>query len=93
MTEKSVELSAKQEQIIADWQAAQKGNLNKWYVAEAQYLVRLANDHLTLKEWTERTIEPTPDLDKMIKDNHERWRWVEKTRKEKERHESVTDKG
>ena len=46
MTEKSVELSAKQEQIIADWQAAQKGDLNKWYVAEAQYLVRLANDHL-----------------------------------------------
>lgn len=45
-TEKSVELSAKQEQIIADWQAAQKGDLNKWYVAEAQYLVRLANDHI-----------------------------------------------
>ena len=44
--QKSQELSAKQEQMIADWQAAQKGNLDKWYVAEAQYLVKLANDHL-----------------------------------------------
>jgi uroporphyrin-3 C-methyltransferase len=43
---KSEELSGKQEQMIADWQAAQKGDLDKWYVAEAQYLVRLANDHL-----------------------------------------------
>jgi uroporphyrin-3 C-methyltransferase len=44
--QKSQALSEKQEQIIADWQAAQKGDLNKWYVAEAQYLVKLANDHL-----------------------------------------------
>lgn len=44
--QKSQELSAKQEQIISDWQAAQKGDLNKWYVAEAQYLVKLANDHV-----------------------------------------------
>lgn len=44
--QKSQELSAKQEQMIADWQAAQKGNLNNWYVAEAQYLVKLANNNL-----------------------------------------------
>lgn len=44
--QKSQELSARQEQLLTDWQAAQKGQLEKWYVAEAQYLVRLANDHL-----------------------------------------------
>lgn len=53
MGQKSQELSEKQEQIIADWQAAQKGDLNKWYVAEAQYLVKLANDHL---QFTHNTI-------------------------------------
>lgn len=45
-TEKSMALSAQQEQIMADWKAAQKGDLNKWHVAEAQYLVKLANDHM-----------------------------------------------
>ena len=39
-------LTAKQEQMIAYWEAAQKSDLNKWYVAEAQYLVKLANDHV-----------------------------------------------
>lgn len=43
---KSEALVAKQEQMITDWNAAQKGDMNKWYLAEAQYLVRLANDHL-----------------------------------------------
>lgn len=44
----SQELTAKQEQIINEWQAAQKGDLSKWYIAEAQYLVKLANDQLQL---------------------------------------------
>lgn len=44
--EKSESLSLKQEQILSDWQSAEKGDLNKWRVAEAQYLVKLANDHL-----------------------------------------------
>jgi uroporphyrin-III C-methyltransferase len=44
--EKALALSTQQEQIINDWKAAQKGDLNKWYVAEAQYLVKLANDHV-----------------------------------------------
>lgn len=44
--QKSQALSQQQEQIIADWRAAQKGDLDKWHVAEAQYLVKLANDHL-----------------------------------------------
>lgn len=44
--QKSQELSSKQEQMIANWEAAQQGNLDKWYVAEAQYLVKLADDQL-----------------------------------------------
>ena len=41
-------ITTKQEKIMADWDAAEKGNLDKWRVAEAQYLVRLANDQLLL---------------------------------------------
>lgn len=37
---------AQQEQTIADWRLAQKGDFDKWYAAEAQYLVKLANDQL-----------------------------------------------
>lgn len=40
------DLSLKQTQLVAEWQAAEKGDLAKWQVAEAQYLVKLANDHL-----------------------------------------------
>lgn len=29
-----------------EWRAAQKGDLDKWHAAEAQYLVKLANDYL-----------------------------------------------
>lgn len=46
LAEKSVGLSEKQGQMIADWETAQQGNFEKWYVAEADYLVRLANDHI-----------------------------------------------
>lgn len=45
VAQQSQVLSAKQEQIISDWQAVQKGDMDKWYMAEAQYLVKLANDH------------------------------------------------
>lgn len=44
-TQQTQALTAKQEQIIGDWQAVQKGDMNKWYMSEAQYLVKLANDH------------------------------------------------
>ncbi len=37
---------AQQEQTLADWRSAQKGDLDKWHAAEAQYLVKLANDQL-----------------------------------------------
>jgi uroporphyrin-3 C-methyltransferase len=40
------ELSVQQAQFISEWRNGQKGDLNKWRVAEAQYLVKLANDQL-----------------------------------------------
>lgn len=40
------EIKKQQEQFLSEWHLAQKGDLNKWQVAEAQYLVKLANDHL-----------------------------------------------
>jgi uroporphyrin-3 C-methyltransferase len=44
--QQSQDMAAQQEQVIANWRDAQKGDLNKWSVAEAKYLVQLANDHL-----------------------------------------------
>lgn len=42
--QKNQDVSAQQEQMLTEWRAAQKGDLSKWRLAEAQYLVRLAND-------------------------------------------------
>jgi uroporphyrin-3 C-methyltransferase len=42
--EKSQAVATQQEEVIAEWRAAQKGDVDKWHVAEAQYLVKLAND-------------------------------------------------
>lgn len=42
--QKAQDLSAQQEQMLTEWREAQKGDLTKWRMAEAQYLVRLAND-------------------------------------------------
>lgn len=47
---KSQDLSAQQERLVNEWRSAQKGNLEKWYVAEAQYLVNLANDQLQFNQ-------------------------------------------
>jgi uroporphyrin-3 C-methyltransferase len=46
ITQKSQALSAQQEQFISEWRSAQKGDLNKWHITEAQYLVKLADDQL-----------------------------------------------
>ena len=45
-------LSMQQAQMINDWKAAQQGDMNKWHVAEAQYLVNLANDQLLFTQNT-----------------------------------------
>jgi uroporphyrin-3 C-methyltransferase len=42
----SKKLSVQQEQVLTELRAARKGDLERWDMAEAQYLVKLANDHL-----------------------------------------------
>lgn len=71
MADKSVELSKKQEQMIADWQAAQKGNLNKWYVAESQYLVRIANDHLLFTQNSAMVLTLLQRADQVLQNLHD----------------------
>jgi uroporphyrin-3 C-methyltransferase len=66
LTEKSASLSEKQGQMIADWEAAQKGNLDKWYVAEAEYLVRLANDHLVYTKNTAMALSLLQSADQVL---------------------------
>lgn len=51
--QKTQAASEKQEQMMADWQAVQKGDLSKWNVAEAHYLVKLANDYM---QYTHNTV-------------------------------------
>jgi uroporphyrin-3 C-methyltransferase len=51
--QKTQELSTQQEQLMSEWRSAQKGDLNKWHIAEAQYLVKLANDHLQFSQNTQ----------------------------------------
>lgn len=46
ITQKSQQISAQQEKLVQDWEAAQKGDLNKWRVAESAYLVHLAGYQL-----------------------------------------------
>lgn len=41
-------LAAQQESIIAEWRSVQKSDLDKWHVAEAQYLTKSANLELQL---------------------------------------------
>lgn len=50
--QKSQELSQQQAQLVAEWRSAQKGNLDKWYVAEAASLVKLANDQAQFSQNT-----------------------------------------
>lgn len=41
-------LSLEQQKLMANWVAAQQGDLNKWHIAEAQYLTKLAGHQLEL---------------------------------------------
>lgn len=47
---KTQAINQKQQQLLDEWQAAQNGDLNKWHLAEAQYFVKLANDHLQFSQ-------------------------------------------
>lgn len=44
--QKSLALTNKQETLLNEWRDAQKGDLHRWQIAEASYLVRLANEQL-----------------------------------------------
>lgn len=46
VVKKSEDMSSEQEKVLADWRAAQQGDLNAWHSAEAHYLAQLANDQL-----------------------------------------------
>lgn len=39
-------IAQQQEKQMAEWRAAQSGDLNKWHRTEAEYLVKMANDNL-----------------------------------------------
>ena len=43
---KTQTLAEQQNKTIGEIQSAQQGNFTKWYVAEAQYLIKMANDQL-----------------------------------------------
>lgn len=69
--EKSETRFSEQEQMLSEWRAAQNGDVGKWRVAEAQYLIKLADDHLqlshnqkmaiTLLQQAEKTLQNTQD--------------------------------
>jgi len=65
-TQQSQALTNQQAQLIAAWQAAQKGDLEKWYVAEAAYLVKLANDHLQFSSDTQMALNLLESADQVL---------------------------
>lgn len=44
--QKSQALTAQQQEIISEWRAVQKGDVEKWHLAEVNYLLKLAQDEL-----------------------------------------------
>jgi len=64
-------LSGQQEQFMSEWRSAQKGDLNKWRVAEAQYLVKLADDHLQFSHNVKLAIILLQEADKILQNTEE----------------------
>lgn len=60
-------LSEEQSRLIAEWHAAQSGDMNKWYLAEAYYLVKLANDHMQFTQNAGMTTLLLSRADQIIK--------------------------
>lgn len=48
--QKSSDLAVKQEAVMAEWQKASEGDLQQWRIAQAEYLVNLANDSLQFNQ-------------------------------------------
>jgi len=66
IAQKSQALSAQQEQFMSEWRSAQKGDLNKWRIAEAQYLVKLADDQLQFSNNIQLAILLAQEADKIL---------------------------
>lgn len=49
-SQKSAVLEQQQQQLIAQWNAAQKGDMDRWQLSEAQYFVKLANDQVQISK-------------------------------------------
>lgn len=70
--EKSKNLAAEQEKLIADWKQSAAGDLEKWRVAESLYLVKLANDHLQFSHNTTLALTLLQRADAVLKEqNHD----------------------
>lgn len=69
--QKSQELSAQQEKLIAEWRAAQNGDLNKWHVAQAGYLIKMANDQLQYMHNIKLAIQILQQADKELQSSQD----------------------
>lgn len=66
--QKSQELVAQQEQLMTQLRSAQKGDFEKWHAAEAQYLVKLANDNLQFTHDTVAALMLLQRADQVLQD-------------------------
>lgn len=56
LSQKYKTVSEEQQQLVADIHQIKEGDINKWKIAEAQYLVRLASDQLEYAHNTQSTL-------------------------------------
>lgn len=69
--QKSQTLFVEQAKIIAEWRAAQKGDLERWQAAEAQYLVKLANHQLQFNHNISLAIILLQTADQILQNLHD----------------------
>jgi uroporphyrin-3 C-methyltransferase len=69
--QKSQTLSAQQEQLITEWRAAQSGDLNKWHIAQARYLISMANDQLQYMHNVKLAIQILQQADKELQSSQD----------------------
>ena len=69
--QKSQELSSQQAQLLSDWRAASAGDLNKWHVAQAEYLVKMANDQLQFAHNIKMAIQLLQQADKELQSSQD----------------------
>lgn len=64
--EKTEDLSAQQEKLMTEWKAAQSGDLNAWHIAQAQYLIKMANDQIQFAANSKVALELLQQADKEL---------------------------